>query len=62
MTTEDKYVAAVYLAVFVFVLAWVLIIATKLGRLQREVGELAALVRRRRDGQEQSDPETAEVG
>jgi hypothetical protein len=47
MSTEDKYVAAAYLVVFVIVLAWVLIIATKLGRLQREVGELAKLARAR---------------
>ncbi len=40
MSTEDKYVAAVYLVVFVVVLAYVLIIATKLQRLEREVGEL----------------------
>jgi CcmD family protein len=40
VSTEDKYVAAVYLVVFVVVLAYVLIIATKLQRLEREVGEL----------------------
>ena len=40
MSTEDKYVAAVYLVVFVVVLAYVLIIAAKLQRLEREVGEL----------------------
>ena len=41
MTSADKYVAAAYLVVFVVVLAWVLIIATKLARLEREVAELA---------------------
>lgn len=50
MSTEDKYVAAAYLVVFVVVLAWVLIIATKLGRLQREVGELTKLARARGEG------------
>jgi len=40
VSTEDKYVAAVYLVVFVVVLAYVLIIAAKLQRLEREVGEL----------------------
>ena len=47
MSASEKYVAAAYLVVFVFVLAYVLIIATKLSRLEREVGELAELARRR---------------
>jgi CcmD family protein len=45
MSTADKYLAAAYLVVFVVVLAWVLIIATKLARLEREVGELAERAR-----------------
>jgi CcmD family protein len=49
MSTEAKYVAAAYLVVFVVVLGYVLIIATKLARLQREVEELAELARRRRE-------------
>jgi hypothetical protein len=49
MSSGEKYVAAAYLVVFVGVLAWVAIIAAKLGRLQREVGELVELARRRRD-------------
>jgi len=48
MTPAEKYVAAAYLAVFVVVLAYVLIIATKLQRLEREVAELAELARARR--------------
>ena len=47
MSAAEKYVAAAYLVVFVGVLAWVAIIATKLARLEREVGELAELARRR---------------
>lgn len=43
MTASEKYVAAAYLVVFLFVLAYVLIIAAKLGRLEREVAELAEL-------------------
>lgn len=43
MTTEEKYVAAVYLVVFAAVLAYVLIIALKLQRLERELAELAQL-------------------
>ncbi len=50
MSTEEKYVAAAYLAVFVFVLVYFLIMALKLSRLEREVGELAELARKRRDG------------
>lgn len=50
MSPEEKYVAAAYLVVFVFVLAYLVIISTKLGRLEREVTELAELARRQRDG------------
>jgi CcmD family protein len=50
MTASEKYVAAAYLVVFVVVLAYVLIIAAKLQRLQREVAEIVDLVRSRRDG------------
>ena len=49
MSASEKYVAAAYLVVFVAVLAWVAIIATKLARLQREVAELVELARRRGD-------------
>jgi hypothetical protein len=38
--SEWQYVAAVYLVVFVTVLAWVGIIAAKLQRLQRQLGAL----------------------
>jgi CcmD family protein len=46
VSTEEKYVAAAYLVVFVVVLAYVLIIAAKLERLEREVAELTELARR----------------
>ena len=49
MSTEAKYVAAAYLVVFVVVLAYVLIIATKLARLERELAELAELARKRNE-------------
>ena len=42
MTTAEKYVTAAYCAVFVIVLVYVVIIALKLTRLEREVAELAA--------------------
>ena len=45
MTASEKYVAAAYLVVFVFVLAYVLIIGAKLQRLERELAELAELAR-----------------
>ena len=45
MSSGEKYVAAAYLVVFAVVLAWLLIMATKVARLKREVDELA-----RRDG------------
>jgi hypothetical protein len=42
MTAGEKYVAAAYAVVLVAVLLWVVIIATKLARLERELTELAA--------------------
>ena len=47
MSSGEKYVAAAYLVVFVGVLAWVAIIASKLSRLERDVDELAELARRK---------------
>ncbi len=47
MTAEEKYVAAAYLVVFVFVLLYLLIISTKLARLERDVGELVDRARER---------------
>jgi CcmD family protein len=47
MTPSEKYTAAAYLVVFVGVLAYVLIIASKLQRLQRQVGELVEQLRER---------------
>ncbi|MER3408760.1 MAG: hypothetical protein C4305_09990 [Thermoleophilia bacterium] len=40
MTAEEQYVAAAYLVVFVFVLVYVLIMAAKVQRLERELGDL----------------------
>jgi CcmD family protein len=45
--SQEELVAAAYAVVFVFVLAYVAIIAAKLVRLQRETAELAALARSR---------------
>ncbi|HET7554994.1 MAG TPA: CcmD family protein [Gaiellaceae bacterium] len=49
MSSGEKYVAAAYLVVFVAVLGWVAIIASKLSRLSREVSELVELARQRRE-------------
>jgi CcmD family protein len=49
VTAEEKYVAAAYLVVFIAVLVYLLIISTKLARLEREVGELTELARRRKE-------------
>ena len=45
--SEWHYVAAAYGVVFVAVLVWVAIIAAKLGRLQRQLGELVERARAR---------------
>jgi len=47
MTPSEKYTAAAYLVVFVALLAYVLIIASKLQRLQRDVEELVRRLRER---------------
>jgi CcmD family protein len=42
VTTAETYVTAAYCVIFGFVLLYVVIIALKLRRLEREVDELAA--------------------
>jgi CcmD family protein len=49
MTAEEKYVAAAYLVVFAFVFVYVLLIAMKLARLQRDVDELVRLAAERKE-------------
>jgi CcmD family protein len=58
MTTAEKYVTAAYCVVFGVVLAYVLIIALKLNRLEREVDELE----RREPKQAEDERETVSVG
>ena len=41
------YVAAAYLVFLALILVYVSIMATKLGRIEREIGELSELVRER---------------
>jgi CcmD family protein len=45
--TNDGYVAAAYLVFFALVLIYVAIMATKLSRIERELGELTELAVRR---------------
>ena len=47
MSNAEKYIAAAYAVFLVAVLAYVLIISAKLGRLERELGELAELAKAR---------------
>ena len=55
MSASEKYVAAAYGVFLVFVLCWVVIIATKLSRLERETGELLQLARARVAAREPTD-------
>jgi CcmD family protein len=57
VTTAEKYVAAAYGIVFLVVLVYVLIIALKLGRLERELDELTGAVRERRRAEEEQREE-----
>jgi len=61
VTTAEKYVAAAYGIVFLIVLVYVLIIALKLGRLERELDELTGRVRERREA-EREQREKVPVG
>jgi hypothetical protein len=45
--SEWQYVAAAYLVVFVTLLLWVALVAAKLQRLQRQLGELVEQARQR---------------
>jgi CcmD family protein len=48
VSTEEKYVTAAYLVVFLVVLLYVVIMAAKLSRLGREVHELTELARQKK--------------
>jgi CcmD family protein len=60
MTTSEKYVTAAYCVVFAGVLVYVVIMALKLQRLEREVDELADRVPE--DDAEEVSQEPARVG
>ena len=54
---SGPYVAAAYLVFLALVLIYVAIMATKLARIQREIGELAELAEERDAAHEESDRE-----
>jgi hypothetical protein len=49
------YVAAAYLVFVALILIYVSIMATKLGRIEREIGEISELVRRREAARERDE-------
>jgi hypothetical protein len=61
MSSAEKYVTAAYLVVLGVLLAYLVIYAFKLSRLEREVGELAELARRRREAEAIPEPDREEV-
>ena len=62
VTAAEKYVAAAYGIVFLVVLVYVLIIALKLGRLERELDELTGRVRELRGAEREEQREKVPVG
>ena len=57
MIDGDGYLAAAYLVFLALILAYVAIMATRLGRLERELAELNELAGRRRDEAPDREPE-----
>ena len=60
MSTSEKYVTAAYCVVFAVVLVYVVIMAMKLQRLERDVDDLAARVSD--EDAEEAPREPAQVG
>ena len=58
MTTAERYVTAAYCAIFAILLLYVVIIALKLQRLEREVDALAQVPLR----EPEEEPEPVHVG
>jgi hypothetical protein len=61
VSTAEKYVTAAYLVVLAVLLVYLVIYAFKLSRLEREVGKLAELARRRKGEAIDQEPEREEV-
>jgi hypothetical protein len=57
--TAGKYVAGAYIVLFALVLIYVAIMATRLSRIERELGELLA---RAREGELSADPREQPTG
>ena len=57
-----KYVAGAYVVFFAIVLIYVAIMATRLSRMERELGELLGLAEARRDGRTEGPLEQAPAG
>ena len=62
MTAAEKYVAAAYLVVFVLVLAYVLIIAAKLQRLERAIEDLSVRAAGADEPAQETRPAASERG
>jgi hypothetical protein len=60
--TAGKYVAGAYIVLFVLVLIYVAIMAIRLSRVERELGELLELTERPSGAREGTHAGTAETG
>jgi len=54
--TAGKYVAGAYIVLFALVLIYVAIMAVRLSRIERELGELLSVTEASRQAGEQRDP------
>jgi flagellar biosynthesis/type III secretory pathway M-ring protein FliF/YscJ len=59
--TAGKYVAAAYVVLFALVLIYVVIMAIRLGRIERELGELLSESEMGEDPEEAADEEDLDV-
>jgi len=62
VTAAEKYVAAAYLVVFLLVLAYVLIIALKLQRIERAIQDLSIRAARADEAALETRPAASERG
>jgi hypothetical protein len=58
--TAGKYVAGAYVVLFAIVLIYVAIMAIRLSRIERDLGELLSLSASSREGERSSEPGTDE--
>ena len=57
MSTGEKYLLAAYLVFLALVLVYVVIMATRLGRMERSLQELRRLAAEREETERERDPE-----